>query len=119
MATLPTPNTVELLALDREAPAQYDDLGNLVLVFKDPVRHAVYGWAPPRPGSEAVSDGVTTEVIELVVYAPNEPWVAAITAQDRVRVLGTSYEIVGTPDDWNHGPFGFQPGYTIPLKRGL
>ena len=118
MATIfPAPNTVEHLAYDRDAE-QYDDLGNRVAVFKDPVRHGVYGWAPPRPGTERIVNDVTTEVVELVIYAPNEPWVAGVGAQDRFRILGRTFEVIGQPDDWNHGPFGFAPGFTIPLKRG-
>lgn len=114
MVYMPTPWVVEHLQIDRTT-TQYDDLGNEVKVFKPPVTRRVYGWAPPRAGLETQTVGVTTSVVDLVVYSP--PLDYTIDTADRFRVNGKTYEVEGEPGDYSHGPFGFEGGVTINLRR--
>lgn len=115
MPFMPTPWTVEQLKLVAEEEQQYDDLGNPVATYAAPKLRKVYGWAPPRPGTEQVSDGVTLYHVDLVLYLP--PVEYAIDPTDRFRVNGLTFEVVGGPDDWGKGPFGFDPGVTLQLRR--
>lgn len=91
-----------------------DDWGNPVEGFADPVEVKVYGWGPPAPDDPLRDLGTGLDHdIDLYcatsfcghldrVTLPNEP--LALTVQ-------------GNPDDFNHGPFGFMPGYRVKLKR--
>lgn len=84
--------------------------------WADPVAVPVFGWA--TPGSDAEHEKHRTTVVrDLDVYCPTkfgEP-------KDQVTVDGDLYDVVGYPEDYNHGPgiIDFQPGYRLNLKRAV
>lgn len=77
-----------------------------------PTEVPVYGWA--TPGSDAEHEKHRTTVVrDLDLYSPSNPF----GPKDRVGLAGDVFEVVGYAEDYNHGPFSFQPGYRINLKR--
>ena len=93
-----------------------DSHGNPVDAWADPVPTRVYGYGPRSAGGAAEPNLPNRDlvIIGLTVYAP--PGVQ-IDPRDRVQVDGVMYEVDGEIGDWNHGPFGFEPGISISLKR--
>jgi hypothetical protein len=58
--------------------------------------------------------GVESVVVTLELFAPARP----VGDRDRFVVNGATYEVVGDPEDYDHGPFGFAPGMVVNLTRG-
>lgn len=91
-------------------PGAETPLGEPVDAWGEPVEHAVYGWSPPSP-DDVLRDTQTGVARALTLYTPE-----AITGpRDRVLVDGVEYKAVGYPQDYNHGPFGWQPGFAARL----
>ena len=107
---LPTPWTVQHLAY---AGTVEDSRGNEIPAFAAPVARKVYGWAAPQSSEPKVA-GVESVVVTLEVFAPTFP----VSDRDRMVVDGDVFEVVGDPEDFNHGPFGFAPGMVVNLTRG-
>lgn len=70
----------------------------------------VIGWAPTRQ-AETTETRVESD-IDLFV----PPGVSS-TAGDVVDLPSGRFEVVAYPEDWSFGPFGFQPGAVVKLKR--
>jgi hypothetical protein len=78
------------------------------------VSNPVYGWANPV-NSEPKVAGHDRVVVEMELYAPPAFHPGP---QDLIDIPGSGqFEVIGYPEDYNHGPFGFQPGYVINLRR--
>lgn len=93
-------------------PGAVDSHNNPVDAWADPVSVEVYGYGPPNRTPEAEPGG--TQVIEgMQILAP----VFAVDPRDQFVVDGDLFEVEGEVANWSHGPFGFQPGMTIQLKR--
>lgn len=88
--------------------------GNKTKTWASGVEQPVYGWAPPTADLEPLEAGRTAVIRDLDVFAPSE---FVVGPHDRVTVDGDLYEVVGHPEDFNHGPFGFAPGFRVSLKR--
>lgn len=71
----------------------------------------VYGWYQSS-SSEPLERGANRVSTTLVVLSP---WPAAV--KDRIVIDGIAYEVVGESQDWNHGPFGLEPGYQFTVRR--
>jgi hypothetical protein len=108
--TFPTPWTVQYLAY---AGTTEDDRGNEIPAYAAPVDWKVYGWSAPQSSEPKVA-GVESVVVTLELFAPARP----VGDQDRIVVNGDTYEVVGDPEDYDHGPFGFAPGMVVNLTRG-
>lgn len=82
--------------------------------WAEPVTVPIYGWAPS--GMEQGADGMRRPVAwDVDVYAP-----LGVEGNPRAKWVlddGRTYEQVGYPEDFTHGPFGFSPGLRINLKR--
>lgn len=89
-----------------------DSQGNPVEGWAAPVVVPVYGWGPPSPDAETRPE-MTGVRRDLDVYCRT----GFAGPRDRVTVDGTRFEVVGYPEDFNHGPFGFTPGFRVSLKR--
>lgn len=74
----------------------------------------VYGWAAPSGDTEPFEAGRNAVVRDLDLYVPPA---FSCSPRDRVRVDSVEYEVVGHPQDFTHGPFGFIPGAVVNLKR--
>ena len=66
-----------------------------------------------RKDREPFDANRTPVVRDLDVYMP----ASAAKPKDRMTVGGVLYSVVGHPEDFNHGPFGFAPGVRVSLLR--
>lgn len=90
-----------------------DSHGNPVDSWGDPVDVKVYGWGAPTTDEPPLA-GHDRVVVDLLVYGPGS---MPFTSMDRAVVESKTYEVVGEVDDYDHGPFGWQPGATVSLRR--
>ena len=88
-----------------------DAHGNPVRTWGAPVPWLVYGYGPTS-STEPYAAGINRLTEDVTVYAPTAP-----DRRDRVVVGGLTYEVAGVPGDWNHGPFGYRPGFEVQLRR--
>lgn len=101
--------TVSHSAWTEETP---DSWGTPTRGWSAAVQVEVFGWASPGADSE-IRDTATGVRRDLDLYSPT----GFTRPRDRVTVDGVLYECVGWPEDYTHGPFGFEAGYRINLKR--
>lgn len=74
----------------------------------------VTAWPPePRPSSEPVQDARNAVVSGFTLYFDNWP---AITPQNRIRVRGEVYDVLGEPAEWKW-PSGDIAGCVIQTGR--
>lgn len=93
-------------------PGSTDSHNNPIDAWATPVNVQVYGYGPPIRTEEAEPGG--TQVIQgLQVLSP----VFAVDPRDRFVIDSITYEVVGEVANWSHGPFGWDPGQTIRLRR--
>lgn len=109
-AAYPTPWSVVVLPYVAGPP---DSHGNVTEGWADPITCSVYGWAPPAPSDEPEESGRAAVVSEVQVYAPPH---VQVSPRDRVLLLGKTWEVVGYPNDYTHGPFGWQPGIVFVVR---
>lgn len=91
-----------------------DEMNEPVEGFSEPVEVPVFGWA--TPGADGVLRPLDTGVKrDLDLYCAM-PFAGP---GDLVTVPGEplKFTVEGYPEDYNHGPFGFMPGYRINLVR--
>lgn len=74
----------------------------------------VMGWAP----ASSVEPGINQVVYDLDLYCPPGTVVNPDDVVDLPldRSVGR-FEVVGWPEDWTKGPFGFTPGMVVQLRR--
>lgn len=90
-----------------------DPFGNVVASWSEPEPVKVYGWEAPKTDEPELA-GHDRVIVDLVVLTPpNVP----IGAHDRVVVTGREFEVIGEIEDAGNGPFGFDPGSRIKLRR--
>lgn len=98
--------------IQRYEGAGRDAHGNERETWAPAVPELAYGFYTrvsdePRPDRDVV-----TERWSLLAPAS-----VSVGPHDRVTVLGETYEVVGIPRVWNHGPFGWAAGVEIVLRR--
>lgn len=76
---------------------------------------AVYGWAPVSPTEEHDAGRNPVEIV-LQLFGPADS-LSAVGPRDRFVVDGATYEVEGAVENFNSGPFGYEPGVRINLKR--
>lgn len=81
--------------------------------WSEPVPIKVYGWEVPRT-AEPLKAGRDLVVVDLSLLVPPG---TEIGAHDRVVLQDREYEVVGEVEDAGNGPFGFNPGATVQLRR--
>lgn len=89
-----------------------DSHGKPIQSWSDPVYVKVYGWSEPTLEEAAVLFH-DREIVDLRVLVPAG---FTVGSMDRVVVEGDSYDVVGK-SDFTHGPFGYQPGGVVNLRR--
>lgn len=77
------------------------------------VSQKVYGWSAPSSTEPKVA-GHDRVVVDVELLAPPD---FTVSAHDLVDLPDGVYEVVGQPEDYNHGPFGFTPGLVVNLRR--
>lgn len=105
--------TLYSIGVKRLVKGQTDAHGNVTESFSDPVSVPVYSIAPTT-SDEPYEAGREAVVTGLSVLAPID---TNITAYDRVVWDGEEYTVEGDIADWSKGPFGWDAGIAIQLKR--
>ena len=92
-----------------------DMLGNEVWVDEER-EILVYGWAVPQ-SSEPKLAGHSRRVVAVEMLAP----AGAFTANDAVKLPGRNdvLEVIGEPENYEHGPFGWSPGIEVVNLGGV
>lgn len=90
-----------------------DPFGNLVSSWSETEPVKVYGWETPSTDEPELA-GHDRVVVDLLVLVPPR---APIGAHDRVVVGGREFEVIGEVEDAGNGPFGFDPGARVKLRR--
>jgi len=73
----------------------------------------VYGWAPVSSAEPKVV-GHDRVVVEMELLVPPN---FAVAPQDLIDLDDGQYEVIGWPEDYTKGPFGFTPGKVINLRK--
>lgn len=94
-------------------PGAVDSHGNPIRTWGPPVDVEVYGWSSPS-STEPKMAGHDRVIVDVEVYAPST-WI--VHAHDHVTVGGTVHDVIGEPEDYNHGPFRWKPGIVVNLQR--
>ena len=110
--TFPLAQTVQHLVYDG---TQRDSRGNVIDSWADPVDVQVYGWhisnthEPQIAGHDRVL--VDAQVLTPPGFVPSP--------KDKFLLPGRDgeYQVIGETEDFNHGPFGWQPGNRVNLRK--
>lgn len=104
---------VRTLATDIE-----DAHGDPAITWSDPVDHPVYGWGPPGAGGsdhgEPKLAGHDRVIVDRELLAP--PGFPA-GPRDRVVFPDGEFDVLGYPEDYTSGPFGYMPGLVVNCRR--
>ena len=110
MTVFPTPHTVDHSSV---TVVGENALGQVV-TEKVTRSRAVFGWS-----FKSTSDGGTAPLAgrvhtEVALLTPEPDWRDGdiVTLPDR-----GDFVVIGDPEDFNTGPFGFTPGYRVTLRR--
>lgn len=100
------------------SPGSSDGYGGTEDTYTPPVGETgvtqkVYGWSAPRSEEPKVA-GHDRVVVDVELLAPPG---FQVGAHDLVDLPDGVYEVVGQPEDYNHGPFGFTPGLVVNLRK--
>ncbi len=104
-----TPWTVQVLP---RIAAVDDAYGNATDSWGPARTEPVYGWAPA--GTTEVNGSRHAVSADLQVFAPSG---FSCSPRDRMVVDGRTYDVQGEVEDFDHGPFGYQPGGQVNLRR--
>ena len=87
-----------------------DSHGNTVPDWETPVEEQCFWWLPES--SEPLSDptGGDRVAADLVLVVAST---VAVDHRDRFTVHGHTFEVVGLPKDYDHGPFNYTPGRQV------
>lgn len=77
-----------------------DAHGNTASEWSDPVDTEAVWWSPSS--SEPALAGHDRVAIDLVVVVASS---VAVGPHDRIVVEGREYEVIGYPEDYDHGPW--------------
>lgn len=97
---------------------QLDEYNEIVSAYV-PARGAtgtpcqVYGWSTPLSTEPAVA-GHDRVVVDVQLMVP--PGFPA-GPYDVIDLPDGEYQVIGQPEDFNHGPFGWQPGTVLNLRK--
>ena len=92
-----------------------DDWGNPAPLWAEPVSRAVYGAYPGTPG-EDYEPGRNPSQIPLFLIGSSDQ-LGDVHARDRIVWQSAEFEVDGEPENYNFGPFGFEPGVRVRLLR--
>lgn len=110
MTKFPTPYTV---LTEAYSGSTYDAHGNYTDSWLAPVEQPVIGWYTPVSTEPKIA-GRDQVIVDLALMTPPG---FVIGPLDRVTVAGVRFEVIGYPEDYTHGPFNFNPGLVVNLKR--
>ena len=97
----------------RWTTGELDAHNNPIEGWSEPEDLKVYGWEVPRT-AEPLLRGHDRVIVDLSLLVPPG---TEIEAHDKVVLQDREYEVVGEVEDAGNGPFGFDPGATVQLRR--
>ncbi len=113
--TFPTPHVVQCWLYSPGGPDPHRDPPTYSPALDQPGTQAkVYGWAIPSTSSPTVEGHPDRSAADADLYAPPT---FAPPPRSLIGLPSGRFEVVGEVQDFNHGPFGFQPGNVIQLRR--
>lgn len=107
----------EVIRVRRLQETGVNDLGNDVIVdVEDEVPVKVAGWATPQAAEPKLA-GHDRRTVVVELLAPT----GEFRPEDAVRIPGRDdlLEVVGEPENYDHGPFGFAPGIEVVNLGGI
>jgi hypothetical protein len=110
VVSLPTPWTVQQL---RYVSSGTDAHGNPVEGFAAAQDVKVYGWWVPQSDEPGVS-GQDRVTVDVKLAGPPS---LEVGHRDRFVLPSGTFDVVGDVEDYTHGPFGWQPGVVVNLRR--
>lgn len=91
-----------------------DAHGNEIEAWDSPVEQLAYGWSTPN-STEPKTVGENRVVVQVELLTPEG---FEIGPRDKVSLPGQGeLMVIGFPEDFNNGPFGFRPGLVVNLRR--
>ncbi|QIS16494.1 hypothetical protein [Nocardia arthritidis] len=118
MGIFPTPYTVQTRRF-RQGPEK-DPRGSLVKKWDAPAVQPVIAIGPKERFTEPAVSGYDRVVIRREIFVPPEfiagPWDKLIIPAHR-NEPELEYEVQGYPEDYNDGPWAFQPGLVVRVTR--
>lgn len=110
--SLPTPYTVQHEVYESDAE---DSRGNAIDRWLPPVALEVHGWATPASDQETFEPGRNAVERDLDLYAPGG---TSASPRDRITIPGEGlFQVVGRHQDFTKGPWQWNAGVRINLKR--
>lgn len=107
---IPTAQTISHLVWSAGA---VDSHGNPVDTWAAPVDVDVYYYGPPTRIPNDPEPGGTQIIHDIEVGAPT----FVVGSRDRFVIENRTYEVTGDPQVWDNGPFGYQPGMVVKLRK--
>jgi hypothetical protein len=92
-----------------------DGFGNAVPSWATAVTRNIYGAYPGTPG-EDYEPGRNPSTIPLFLLGSTAQ-LGTVHARDRIVWQGNEFEVDGEPESYDFGPFGYEPGVRVRLKR--
>lgn len=114
----PTPFTVGVHAYSSTST---DDYGRDVPLYTPAknspgTQHPVYGWATPVTSEPKIA-GHDRVLVEVELFAPPGFTVGPHDLVDLPAAPSGQFEVIGYPEDYSRGPFGFNSGLVVNLRR--
>lgn len=114
-SSFPLPHTV--VRVRRIRTTDLDELGNDVIVDAEvPEEVQVAGWATPSADEPKLA-GHDRRTVTVELYAP----VGTFRPEDAVKLpeREDTLEVIGEPENYSHGPFGWDPGLEVVNLGGV
>lgn len=114
-SSFPLPHTV--VRVRRIRTTDLDELGNDVIVDAEvPEEVQVAGWATPSADEPKLA-GHDRWTVTVELYAP----VGTFRPEDAVKLpeREDTLEVIGEPENYSHGPFGWDPGLEVVNLGGV
>jgi len=113
--TFPTPFTVGVHTWSAGADSAYNEPADVYTPAKTSAgtEYKVCGWSAPT-STEPKLAGHDRVVVDVELLAPTS---VPIHAHDLVDLPDGQYEVIGEPEDYNHGPFNFVPDVLVANLR--
>lgn len=78
-----------------------------------PIEFPVYAWSGPSEDELQLNNWRLKDSGKRSVYCPDASGVAQFDHLEFPDRPGLKWTVQGKPRDFNHGPFGFKPGWQI------
>lgn len=107
----------EVIRIRRVRRQEVDELNNTVWIDEEvPATVRVAGWATPSSDEPKLA-GHDRQTVTVELYAP----VGLFRPHDAVQLpeRDDTLEVIGEPENYSHGPFGWDPGLEVVNLGGV